>query len=208
MFTAEAVPDPAPGPAGGFRQSAERNIMELKNIQKEGTEYREAVHALYEEAFPEIERKPFSLMEELAARGKMEMLAVVEDGAFLGLAINMMAGKTALLDYFAISPQQRGGGIGSRSLKLLLERFRDQKYIFEIEMQDASADNAKERERRKAFYLRNGLKETGVFANVYGTDFELLTPDGELSYEEYTDILYDILGDEGVAVLNPRLLSV
>ena len=73
--------------------------MELKNIQKEGTEYREAVHALYEEAFPEIERKPFSLMEELSARGKMEMLAVVEDGAFLGLAINMMAGKTALLDY-------------------------------------------------------------------------------------------------------------
>lgn len=182
--------------------------MELKNIQKEGTEYREAVHALYEEAFPEIERKPFSLMEELSARGKMEMLAIVEDGAFLGLVINMMAGKTALLDYFAISPQQRGGGIGSRSLKLLLERFRDQKYIFEIEMQDASADNAKERERRKAFYLRNGLKETGVFANVYGTDFELLTPDGELSYEEYTDILYDILGDEGVAVLNPRLLSV
>ena len=75
-------------------------------------------------------------------------------------------------------------------------------------MQDASADNANERERRKAFYLRNGLKETGVFANVYGTDFELLTPDGELSYEEYTDILYDILGKEGVAVLNPRLLSV
>ena len=75
-------------------------------------------------------------------------------------------------------------------------------------MQDASADNAKERERRKSFYLRNGLKETGVFANVYGTDFELLTPDGELSYEEYTDILYDILGEEGVAALNPRLLSV
>ena len=68
MFTAGTVPDPAPGPAGGFRQTAERNIMELKNIQKEGTEYREAVHALYEEAFPEIERKPFSLMEELSAR--------------------------------------------------------------------------------------------------------------------------------------------
>lgn len=25
----------------------------------------------------------------------------------------------------------------------------------------------------KAFYLRNGLKETGLYARVYGTDFEL-----------------------------------
>ena len=74
-------------------------------------------------------------------------------------------------------------------------------------MQDDSADNAEERKRRKAFYLRNGLKETGVFANVYGTDFELLTPDGELSYSEYTDILYAILGEEGVRLLNPRLLK-
>ena len=82
--------------------------MELKNIQKEGTEYREAVHALYEEAFPEIERKPFSLMEELSARGKMEMLAVVEDGAFLGLAINMMAGKNG--PFWIISPFPRSRG--------------------------------------------------------------------------------------------------
>lgn len=181
--------------------------MELRNIQNTGSEYREAVRALYEEAFPEIERKPFSLMEELSGQGQMEILAVVENEEFLGLAINMMAGDTALLDYFAVSPDSRGGGIGSRSLQLLLERFRDKKYIFEIEMQDDSADNAEERKRRKAFYLRNGLKETGVFANVYGTDFELLTPDGELSYNEYTDILYAILGEEGVRLLNPRLLK-
>ena len=66
----------------------------------------------------------------------------MENEEFLGLAINMMAGDTALLDYFAVSPDSRGGGIGSRSLQLLLERFRDKKYIFEIEMQDDSADNA------------------------------------------------------------------
>ena len=82
--------------------------MELKNIQKEGTEYREAVHALYEEAFPEIERKPFSLMEELSARGKMEMLAVVEDGAFLGLAINMMAEKNGPSGLFRHFPAAEG----------------------------------------------------------------------------------------------------
>ena len=70
-----------------------------------------------------------------------------------------------------------------------------------------SADNAEERKRRKAFYLRNGLKETGVFVNVYGTDFELITPDGSLSYETYVRILEDVLGKEGTEILNPVLIS-
>ena len=111
------------------------------------------------------------------------------------------------MDYFAVSPEKRNGGYGSKSLKLLLERFRSNKYIFEIEMQDEKAENAQDRKRRKAFYLRNGLKETGLFAHVYGTDFELLTPDGSLTYDEYTGFLERILGEEGVRVLNPSLIS-
>lgn len=181
--------------------------MELQNIQREGKKYQKDVYELYQNAFPEIERKPMSLIETLSAQGKMEILAIVEEGKFLGLAINMMAGELALLDYFAIVPERRGGGVGSRSLKLLLERFCDRKYIFEIEKQDAQAENALERKRRKEFYLRNGLRETGIFVNVYGTDFELLTPDGVLAYNEYTEILYRILGEEGVKILSPSLIS-
>ena len=170
--------------------------MELKNILKNGTEFKEQVYMLYEEAFPAEEKKQISLMEHLA-----------EQDEFVGLAFNMMDGNTALLDYFAVSPEKRNGGYGSKSLKLLLERFRSNKYIFEIEMQDEKAENAQDRKRRKAFYLRNGLKETGLFAHVYGTDFELLTPDGSLTYDEYTGFLERILGEEGVRVLNPSLIS-
>ena len=160
--------------------------MELKNILKNGTEFKEQVYMLYEEAFPAEEKKPISLMEHFD---------------FKNIFI------TALLDYFAVSPEKRNGGYGSKSLKLLLERFRSNKYIFEIEMQDEKAENAQDRKRRKAFYLRNGLKETGLFAHVYGTDFELLTPDGSLTYDEYTGFLERILGEEGVRVLNPSLIS-
>lgn len=181
--------------------------MELQNVQKDGKPYRNNVYTLYHEAFPDIERKPFALIEELADSGKMEILAVVENGKFLGLAINMMSGNTAILDYFAIVPDHRGGGVGSRSFELLLERFRGKKYIFEIEKQDEAAENASERRRRKAFYLRNRVRETGVFVNVYGVDFELLTSDGKLSYDEYTAILEDVLGKERVGILRPRMLT-
>ena len=36
--------------------------MELLNILKEGKVYKEQVRLLYEEAFPEEEKKPFPLM--------------------------------------------------------------------------------------------------------------------------------------------------
>lgn len=182
--------------------------MELLNISAEGSNYKDQVQKLYGEAFPEEEKKPWAMMEQLVCEGKMELLAIVEEGAFVGLAMNMLSPKTALLDYFAISADKRSGGYGGRAVRMLQERFSDKKYIFEIEMQDPDAENAEDRRRRKAFYLRNGLKETGVFANVYHTDFELLTPDGSLTYEEYVDMLRLILGEEGLEVLQPQKLDI
>lgn len=178
--------------------------MEVIDISTEGSKYKEDVQKLYDEAFPDQEKKPWVIMERLVDEGKMELLAIVEEDMFVGLAMNMLSEKTALLDYFAIAADKRSGGYGGRAVRMLQERFAGKKYIFEIEMQDPEADNAEERRRRKVFYLRNGLKETGVFANVYSTDFELLTPDGSLTFEEYVDMLRYILGEEGLAVLRPQ----
>ena len=65
-----------------------------------------------------------------------------------------------------------------------------------IKTQDEKAENAEERKKRKAFYLRNGLQETGLFVNVYDTDFEILTPDGELTFWEYVDFLREVMYEE------------
>lgn len=182
--------------------------MEFKDILAEGKAFRQQAFALYEAAFPEEEKKPRELMERLAGEGKMELLAVTEEERFVGLAFNMLDEELALLDYFAIAPDLRSGGFGGRAIRCLLEKFAGKKYIFEIEKQDPRAENAEERKRRKKFYLRNGLKETGLFVNVYATDFELLTLDGSLTFEEYVMVLRDILGEEGLKKLNPRVIPV
>lgn len=193
--------------------------MKLYDVFKDGKKYKEKVYELYQEAFPEEEKKPVGMLEELAKRGMLEILAVVDDeGAerFVGLAINMTEPsrkapegekETALLDYFAISPDVRGGGYGSKALKLLLERFSGKTYIFEVEMRDEAAPNAAERQRRVAFYLRGGLKETGLFVHAYDTDFEILTPDGKVTYEQYVGFLTRVMGEaEMRQVVNPTLL--
>ena len=62
--------------------------------------------------------------------------------------------------------------------------------------------------KRKAFYLRNGLQETGLFVNVYDTDFEILTPDGELTFWEYVDFLREVMYEEYVQILRPTLIAM
>lgn len=181
--------------------------MEFLDIRAEGSRYKKDLYELYEEAFPPEEKKPLSLMEDLCKEGKMEMLALTDGQEFIGLAVNMLSEQTALLDYFAIVKEKRSDGYGGKAVRSLIQRFENKKYIFEIEMQDPNAENAVERERRKRFYLKNGLKETGVFANVYQTDFELITPDGVLEFDAYVKFLLEILGEEGVRKLNPCRIS-
>lgn len=177
--------------------------MELLNVYGNGEAYREQVFALYEEAFPPEEKKPRSMLEALSEAGKMEIMAIVESDAFIGLAIDLFSKKGTILDYFAVAPEKRSGGYGGRAVQMLVRRQQGRKYIFEIERPNPKAENARDRERRKAFYLRNGLKETGLFVNVYGTDFEMLTTDGSLTFAEYTGVLADVLGTEVLRRLNP-----
>lgn len=182
--------------------------MELLDVFLQGKPYKEQVYKLYEAAFPKEEKKPLPLLEAQAAEGKMELLAVVEDGEFIGLAMNMLAKDAALLDYFAIDEGKRSGGYGGRAVRLLQERFAGKPYIFEVEMPDESADNAEQRKRRMAFYLRNGLKETGVYVRAYETEFHLLTPQGHITYEKYVEVLREIMGEDGMKIVNPGLIKI
>ena len=184
--------------------------MKLVNIADEGAKYKWQLYDLYDKAFPEQEKKPLQVMENLVADGKMEMLAMVYEDEFVGLAINLIDAEQdrARLDYYAIAPEKRNYGYGSRGLEALLKKFKNHKYIFEIETQDEKAENAEERKKRKSFYLRNGLQETGLFVNVYDTDFEILTPDGELTFWEYVDFLREVMYEEYVQILRPTLIAM
>ena len=112
--------------------------MKLVNIADEGAKYKWQLYDLYDKAFPEQEKKPLQVMENLVADGKMEMLAMVDEDEFVGLAINQIDAEQdrALLDYYAIVPEKRNYGYGSRGLEALLKKFKNHKYIFEIETQD------------------------------------------------------------------------
>lgn len=151
---------------------------------------------LYMTAFPEIERKPLGLLLDKADEGLMELLNIEEDdGAFLGLAIMIYHRDLVLLDYFAIAKENRGAGIGSEALQLLMKRYRDKRFFLEIETPSEDAPNAKQRERRKEFYIRNGMVQLDYEVDCFGTNMLILTNGSRLTYEEYYEVYVSTFGD-------------
>lgn len=149
---------------------------------------------LYKTAFPESEQKPFELMLKKREEGDAEILSIEKSGDFLGLAIVVSRGDLALLDYFAVSPQRRGGGVGGEAFEMLKERYAKKRFFIEIEDTQLAADNSEQRLRRKAFYLRHGMKPLPFKVDLFGVDMELLTSARPLTFEEYHALYQGVFG--------------
>lgn len=149
---------------------------------------------LYMSAFPEEERKPFSLIERKAAMGEMEILLIKENGKRAGFAITALRDDLVLLDYFAVAPEYRGQGIGSDTLQMLLAMYSDRQFYLEIELPDEKAPNQPDRIRRKEFYLRNGMLEADIRIELFGVDMELLASMPGLEYEQCERLYRSLIG--------------
>lgn len=139
------------------------------------------IRALYagrlKEDFPPDELKSLAAIERLYAQGRYACYAA--DGAGIpAYAFFVKLGSRALVDYFAVRRDLRGQGVGSRFLQALVGgplRGMDV-VLLEADDPDAApdADELDVRERRLRFYLRNGLVDTGVVAEVFGVAFRIL----------------------------------
>ena len=165
------------------------NLNYKENIDK--------IEELYLTAFPKIERKPFYLIIEKCNNGSMEIITIQNDNNdFLGFAIMILNDDMVLLDYFAIAPESRGKNVGSTALKLLFERYKNMRFILEIENTEIECDNFEERKRRKSFYIRNEMSVMPFKVNLIGVEMEVLTYDCEVTYEEYYSIYKNTFSDE------------
>ena len=142
------------------------------------------IRLLYQQAFPQNERKPFRIIRRMHKEGRTDIWLAEQDGRFAGLAATINGGDTILLDYFAVAPQMRGQGIGSAFLMGLLALYEGKGFFVEIEAADRD-DPTGEKLRRKQFYLRNGMTEMKVVAILFGVRMELLGRDCHLDFDSY-----------------------
>lgn len=155
----------------------------------------EKIEGLYSRSFPEEEKKPYDIMVKNSRQGKGEMLAIMEDGRFLGHALTAFCEDLVLLDYFAVEDDLRGQGVGGRALSLLKERYADRRFFLEVESTQVACDNMEQRIRRKRFYHDNGMKDGGLTVNVRGVVMEVLVADRGLTFDEYRGLYRHAFGE-------------
>lgn len=155
-------------------------------------DYRE-ISRLYRTAFPADERAPMWLLTMKSGKENIDFWGIYADGEWVGLAYVISEGSASYLFYLAMSEDRRGKGLGSRAMQSLLIHYEGQRIFLALEQLDESADNFEERQRRRKFYMRNGLKplpltirEATVTYDVMGT--------GPVKPEEYESMMKKYLG--------------
>ena len=135
--------------------------MELKLLNKR--ELKELYTNEMTADFPKSELKPLRAMLRLMDMGCYDPLLVVEEGEPVGYAMLWLAlgRQGALLEYLGVLRGKRNGGLGTRILALLFDRYGQ--LFGEAEAPDSTDAGENDlRCRRIGFYERNGF-----FLNPY-----------------------------------------
>lgn len=125
--------------------------------------------------FPRSELKPLRAMLRLMDMGCYDPLLVVEEGEPVGYAMLWLAPgrQGALLEYLGVLRGKRNGGLGTRILALLFERYGQ--LFGEAEAPDSTDAGENDlRRRRIGFYERNGFRVLDYQCALFGVHFNCL----------------------------------
>ena len=146
---------------------------------------------LYLTAFPPVERHRLSTLHWACVRGKAEWLVFSDGGTFVGMAYMIVRGDVAFLLYLAVADAQRDKGYGGAILAALSKRYPTCDLVLLIESLHEECDNRDVRIRRRAFYLRNGMIDTGILQQTFSgeANYDILNSRPIFDRAAYTAML-------------------
>lgn len=147
---------------------------------------------LYETAFPVQEQIPYEDLIHLLDAMDIDYAAYYDGEMLVGMTMVLRLPKYNWGWYFAVKEELRGKGFGQEILSRVLDKYRDGRpFVIDIESPlQPDAHNPEQRRRRHAFYLRNGMKDTGTSRSWDGLTFTILTNSDEpFTQQDYDDIV-------------------
>lgn len=156
-----------------------QNNMMIRKLNTH--EIRDVYRKYLKSDFPRNERRPLLHIMSLRRRQQYICYGVFCENRLVGYAFFVMlllGGKRCcLFDYFAVIPKLRGSGIGTWFITHFEEYIRHMDLIIlEAENPDRAKNQAEKTtmESRLAFYLRNGLRDTGILVETFGVPYRIL----------------------------------
>ena len=160
---------------------------------------RDEVVALYKtnlkEDFTPEELKPIMAMEYLMEEGNYFAYGMYEEEKLMAYAFFASAPEReyVLLDYYAVTADSRGRGIGTKFMREWQEALREcgcKAVLAEVEAPDVIEDERERHnsQRRMEFYHRNGLRDTAIRTWLFRVKYRILSLD--LASPESKEVLY------------------
>ena len=143
------------------------------------------VKRIYFESFPKSERMPFPLMVAMSKLWNTDFLGFYEEDTLCGFIYLAHNRKIVFVMFFAVDAALRSKGFGSAILQEIQKKYPTKKIIISIKPCDETAPDIEIRKKRKAFYLRNGYKETGYMIKLAGVVQEIIIANGEFNKSQF-----------------------
>lgn len=156
--------------------------LQTVRVKKDSPEAAYA-RALYEDAFPEIERCSFEALIDCCEQGRTDFFVYRDAGENVGFCVVLLPGNYAYGLFAAINRDFWNKGYGSQLVQEVVRTYPDRAVVLDIEPVDETADNYAERRRRLHFFEKNGFHDTGyemrdesgpyrILSNAEGFDLE------------------------------------
>ena len=156
-------------------------MFKIVQITKDNCDNKE-IKELYESAFPIEERMPYEKFFLPFDSIELDFRAYYDGDTFIGF-------------FIAYIEKLWGRGYGLKIVLDILEKSKtDIPLLGEVESPDQKdAPNLEIRKRRLAFYLRNGVVDTGIHLTHNGVEYTIVTTTKEPIPQEDLDEMVDIL---------------
>ena len=151
------------------------------------------IKQLYETAFPKDEQIPWDDLMRLVGEMSLDFTAYYEGEEFIGFTIVYPRKSFNWFWYFAVREELRGKGYGQQILTQLIERYKGQPFVLDMESTTQVCDNLEQRKRRQAFYLRNGFRDTHVYRTYNDIIMTIMMKgEGTFTIQDWDDITNEL----------------
>lgn len=176
------------------------------------------IQQLYETAFPEDEQIPWNDLMRLVGEMPLDFTAYYDgeelmeqreqsdacidfaesrqkkaEGQFVGFTIVYPRKSFNWYWYFAVREELRGKGYGQQILTQLIEHYKGQTCVLDMESPTQVCENSRQRKRRHAFYLRNGFRDTNVYRTYNDiTMTVMMMGEGTFTMQDWDDITHEL----------------
>ncbi|MDD6213551.1 MAG: GNAT family N-acetyltransferase [Clostridiales bacterium] len=129
--------------------------------------------------FPDNERKPLAMLLDQMRKGNYHVWGFYRKAEMVAYALFQQrpGSNCILLDYYAVLPQYRAGGVGSQCFQHFHFLMKDYDMILIETENPMQAETEEERIiqiRRQNFYKRNGAVLFPLYVTVCGAPFQLM----------------------------------